>query len=93
MTDLGNKGLWPDVPNPQDMEVILAFRLCSDGRAEDVEVVDTNLSSALAAVFSEALEDVLPGPRWTPRLRAELSDEYQDLLLAFGPKSILRISQ
>jgi TPR repeat protein len=93
LTDLGNKGLWPDVPNPQDMEVILAFRLCSDGRAEDVEVVDTNLSSALAAVFSEALEDVLPGPRWTPRLRAELSDEYQDLLLAFGPKSILRISQ
>ena len=80
-------------PIPPEMEIILSYRLKSDGRVEDVTVIDTNLPEGTAMMFVFALEDLSPTPRWTPGLRAELTEEYQDLLLAFGKKSILRISQ
>jgi hypothetical protein len=93
LADRAKKELSGGTPLPEEIEIILAYRLCSDGRVEDVEVVDTNLDDVSAATFTAAMESVLPGPRWTPRLRAELSEEYQDLLLAFGKQSVQRISQ
>ena len=93
--DIG-QGTWSSVPGTApgnggvvqskqpDLDIILSYRLLSDGRVEDVEVVDTNLEERAAGLFVAALEDSSPTPRWTPRLRAELSEDYQDLLLAFG---------
>ena len=78
---------------PQDMEIIISYRILSDGHVEDVEVLDTNLPEREARLFIIAMEDCSPTPRWTPPLRAELSDEDLDLLLAFGRKSVLRIAQ
>jgi TPR repeat protein len=77
----------------EELELILSYRLCSDGRVEDVDVVDTNLDEMTAEVYAQSLEDARPLPRWTPGLRAELTEEYQDLVMAFGAKSVLRISQ
>jgi TPR repeat protein len=91
--DLAQKGFSPGLTNPEDLEIILSYRLLSDGRVEDVELVDSNLDDRTAALFFAALEDSSPTARWLPRLRAELTEEYQDLLLAFGRKSVLRISQ
>jgi len=78
---------------PGEMEIILSYRLLSDGRIEEAEVLDSNLGDVFNGLFISALRDSSPTPRWTPRLRAELSEDYQDLLLAFGRRSSLRISQ
>ena len=86
-------GVSQGLTKPEDLEIILSYRLLSDGRVEDVELVETNLERRAAGLFVAALEDSSPTSRWTPRLRAELTDDYQDLLLAFGRKSVLRISQ
>jgi len=91
--DLARNGFSPELTNREDLEIILSYRLLSDGRVEDVELVDTNLDDRTTRLFVAALEDSSPTPRWTPRLRAELTDEQQELLLAFGRKSALRISQ
>jgi TPR repeat protein len=83
------------LPNARldQLEIILAYRLCSDGGVEDVDVINTNLDADTANTFVRALIESAPLPRWTPGLRAELSGEFQDLLLAFGRKSVMRISQ
>jgi hypothetical protein len=83
------------LPNAKldQLEIILAYRLCSDGGVEDVDVINTNLDADTANAFVRALIEAAPLPRWTPGLRAELSGDFQDLLLAFGRKSVMRISQ
>jgi hypothetical protein len=92
-TELARNDFRPGLKNPDDLEIIVSYRLLSDGRVEDVELVDSNLDDRTAELFVAALEDASPTSRWTPRLRAELTEEYQDLLLAFGRRSVLRISQ
>jgi TPR repeat protein len=92
-TELARNDFRPGLKIPDDLEIILSYRLLSDGRVEDVELVDSNLDDRTAELFVAALEDASPTSRWTPRLRAEQTEEYQDLLLAFGRRSVLRISQ
>ena len=93
LSKLAEKNLFEVQNQPAEMEIILSYRLLSDGHIEDVEVLDTNLGETTSGLFVTALQDSSPTPRWTPRLRAELNEDYQDLLLAFGRKSVLRISQ
>jgi TPR repeat protein len=93
LSKLAEKNLFEVQNQPAEMEIILSYRLLSDGHIEDVEVLDTNLGETTSGLFVTALQDSSPTPRWTPRLRAELNEDYQDLLLAFGRKSGLRISQ
>lgn len=93
LTDYARQNRREFQDEPEQMEIILSYRLLSDGRVEDVEVLDTNLNDPTSMVFVFALQDSSPTPRWTPRLRAELNEDYQDLLLAFGKDSVLRISQ
>ena len=78
---------------PEPLELILSFRLMSDGKVEDVEVLQTNAHDVMAGAFVSALFRVSPLPRWLPSMRAEMTEDYQDLLMAFGPKSQLRIRQ
>jgi hypothetical protein len=73
------------------VEIILSFRLLSSGRIDDVDIVETNADVLTAGAFVDALFRVSPMRSWTPSLRAETSDEYQDLLMAFGPVSKSKI--
>jgi uncharacterized protein len=80
-------------PLPDRLEIILSFRLSSDGHIDDVDIVETNVDDLTAGAFVAALFKVSPLPKWIPSLRAEMSDDYQDLLMAFGRQSQMKIQR
>ena len=80
-------------PLPDRLEIILSFRLSSDGHIDDVDIVETSVDDLTAGAFVAALFRVSPLPKWIPSLRAEMSDDHQDLLMAFGRQSQMKIQR
>lgn len=81
----------PPLNWPRRLELILSFRLLSDGRVDDVQVLEANGNDMIVAAFVSALLRVCPLPCWTPSILAEMSEDHQDLLMAFGPKSQMKV--
>jgi hypothetical protein len=64
-------------------EVVLEFRLHSDGRVTDLKVVETNVGDVLALFCQKAVSDPSPFEKWPPDMRRMISKDYRDIRFAF----------
>jgi len=64
-------------------EVVLEFRLHSDGRVTDLRVVETDVGDVLALFCQKAVSDPSPFEKWPPDMRRMISKDYRDIRFAF----------
>src|SRR6185295_20272632 len=79
------RDLVPGVPKDyvQKGKVTVEFRLVPDGRALDVKVVESNVSSILEALCLRSINESQPFLPWTNKMRESTDQDHHDVRFTF----------
>ena len=63
--------------------VVLKFRLTSDGRITEMQIVENNVTETLGVLCQKAIVDPAPFDKWPREMRQMIGKDYRDIQFAF----------